>query len=362
MLRILTSVIFVLSTICQAAELEYATGKTITSKALSSEREYYVRLPDSYANSPNRRYPVLYILHGQWDTLPAAATLSLLEGTTPEFILVGVQSQGPELRPAPKDSSKRATPFSQFLHQELVPHIDKNYRTAPYRILSGHSNSGRFVVNSWLDAGNTFSAYYAYSPSLEDGAINTRVDKLGLKRLKQHSPLTVTIASEGDHMQQPFTRLTEQLPPESTGNTHFRRFPEQSHSTSRHASLMYALQTTFAGWVPSRDLKIGGFEGLQKHYSDLEARFGFEAAIPLEMLQRLSAHYSISEEPNAEENTRKIIQHGINRGPENADAFIEIADYLKNNDYSEAGVEVQNAVCAFAPNHRACQLANRSSN
>lgn len=341
--------------------LDYATGATIESEALSAKREIYIKLPASYETKASQRFPVLFILHGQWDTLPAVATLSLLDGEIPELIVVGVPSRGEELQPRGPEAASRATPFSRFLHKELVPYVEKNFRTAPYQLLSGHSNSGRFVVNAWLDDGDTFSAYYAFSPSLEDGAINQRVEQIGVKNLRRQSPLTVTIADEGDHMQEPFTRLIQQLPPNETGNTSFKRFPEQSHSTSRHASLMHALQTTFAGWKPSREVRIGGVAGLKQHYADLTERFGFKATPPLEMLQRLSAHYSISTDPASAENTSQIVSYGLDQYPEDADAFIEIADYLRDNDYAQAGSKVKQAVCKLAPKNQACDLAQKTS-
>ena len=349
------------SAVSYAIPLDYATSETISSDALSTEREVYVKLPESYADNPKRTFPVLYVLHGQWDTLPAVATLALLDDEIPELIVVGVQSKGPELHPNVSDNANRETPFSRFLHGELVPYIEKHYRTANYQILSGHSNSGRFVVNTWLDNGKDFSAYYAFSPSLEDGAINQRVDQIGVEKLKQHSPLTVTIASEGEHMQDPFTRLTEQLNPKVTANTGFKRFPQDSHSTSRHTSLMHALQTTFAGWKPSRAVRIGGVAGLKQHYADLTESFGFKAVPPLEMLQRLSAHYSISTDPDSEENTKQVVSYGLEQYPGDADAFIEIADYLRDNDYAQAGIKVKQAVCKLAPKNQTCDLAQKTS-
>ena len=79
-------------------------------------------------------------------TLPAVSTIDLLENELPGFIIVGVESQGMELRPV----EGQQTPLSQHLEKEVVPHVNKKYSVAPYRILSGHSNSGRFVLDRWL--------------------------------------------------------------------------------------------------------------------------------------------------------------------------------------------------------------------
>ena len=146
--------------------LEYATSNSISSKTLSAERSFYIKLPSSYASNTTKDYPVLFVLHGQWDMLAAVATLDLLADEIPEFVTVGVDVRGRELRPGESGEHKAATPFFQFLHRELVPHIRANYRTAPYEILSGHSNSGRFVMNAWMENGDFFSSYYSFSPSI----------------------------------------------------------------------------------------------------------------------------------------------------------------------------------------------------
>ncbi|SHE67265.1 Putative esterase [Microbulbifer donghaiensis] len=356
---ILAAVLF--SSICHAATLSYADSLTIDSAALAEKREFYIKLPDSYSENPQRKYPVLYVLHGQWDTLPAVATLTLLDNEIPEFIVVGVQSRGPELRPASDEATSRQTPFARFLDKELVPHIEKHYRVAPYKILSGHSNSGRFVMNSWLDDGKDFSAYYAFSPSMEDGVINSRAKAIPNQILRKRAPLAVTIASEGDHMQVPFTELAKELLPPSLGNTTFKRFPEQTHSTSRHASLMFALQTTFSGWTPSYQVKVGGFAGLKQHYTELNERFGFYTEIPLETLQRLSAHHGMSDAEDADENLALIIEYGIEQKADNAEAFIEVVDYMNNNDLKAGGARVLKNVCRVVPSNKACQLASKSA-
>ncbi|SDZ83368.1 alpha/beta hydrolase [Microbulbifer marinus] len=357
---ILTLVAMFLSGICHAATLDYADGVTIESDALSERRDFYIKLPDSYAENLQRTYPVIYVLHGQWDMLPAVATLRLLDNEIPEFIVVGVQSRGPELRPASDDVTSRKTPFARFLEKELVPYIEKHYRVAPYKILSGHSNSGRFVMNSWLDDGKDFSAYYAFSPSMEDGAINRRVKAIPNQILRKRAPLTVTIANEGDHMQAPFTELSEKLLPPSLGNTTFKRFPEQSHSTSRHASLMFALQHTFTGWEPSYAVKTSGFAGLKQHYAELSERFGIATEIPLETLQRLSAHYSMSDAAGADDNLAQVVGYGLERKAGNVDAFIEVVEYMNSNDLDAGGAKVLKQVCTLVPSNQACQLASRS--
>ena len=82
--------------------LTFGETKTIDSKAFSSQREYYVHLPESYAEEHDRKYPILYVLHGQWDLLSTVAVVDAISNAIPELIIIGVNSKGPEWR-APGD-------------------------------------------------------------------------------------------------------------------------------------------------------------------------------------------------------------------------------------------------------------------
>src|ERR1700690_555305 len=63
----------------------------------SPDRDVFVYLPPSYASAKNRRYPVVYFLHGYsvkaeayWNmmTVPATADKEMTDGTVHEMILV----------------------------------------------------------------------------------------------------------------------------------------------------------------------------------------------------------------------------------------------------------------------------------
>ena len=91
---------------------------------------------------------------------------------------------------------------------------------------------------------------------MEDGDIGDYMQDVSSEMYARYSPLTMTIANEGEHMQVPFAQLIEKLSEDRKGNFNFRRSPNQTHSSGRHASLMYAFQTGFFDWNPSRETKI----------------------------------------------------------------------------------------------------------
>lgn len=345
------SLVLFFSQFSYSSDLVLAKQIKLKSKFLDEERNLLIKLPVHYGEE-KATYPVLYVLHAQWDMLSVLSTLDLLENEIPDFIVVGVESKGMELRP----SAGEITPFSKYLSQEVVPYIKQHYKVAPLSILSGHSNSGRFVLDYWLNDISVFSQYYAFSPSLEDGYIVERASKVAAKSLQKKAPLVITIANEGEHMQAPFDKLSQQLGALPDTFFIFTKFPDQSHRTTKHSSMQFALQSTFRGWNPTHEVKVGGLDGLRNHYSKLEEKFGFKVDISNETLQKLIFHYAISD---GEEAVRQLDQHiafTIKQSDEDPSVLFEVVDYLLNNDYQEAGNSVFKGICRYTEEHTRCQI------
>lgn len=349
---IFLGLILFFSQITFADDLTLAKEITLNSEFLKEKRNLLISLPDEYEDS-DATFPVLYLLHAQWDMLPTLSTIDLLEDQIPNFIIIGVESKGKELRP---DGGK-ATPFSNYLTQEVLPYINQHYRAAPFNILSGHSNSGRFVLDYWLSNKPLFSQYYAFSPSLDDGYIVERVTKLSIVSLKDKAPLIVSLANEGDHMQTPFDEFHKLMSRQADSRSVFKKFPEQSHRTTKHPSMQFALQSTFENWKPSYEVRISGLEGLKSHYAALTKKFGFKTKIPTETLQRLSYHYAMIEGEQAKDQLEQHIAFTISQSKEGADALFEIADYLTGNSHQRIGESMFNRICSHVKKHSRCTQA-----
>jgi predicted alpha/beta superfamily hydrolase len=60
-----------------------------------------------------------------------------------------------------------AAKFRAFLARELIPDVEKAFRTDGFRIVSGHSASGQFALYCLESEPALFQAYIALSPSLD---------------------------------------------------------------------------------------------------------------------------------------------------------------------------------------------------
>ncbi len=166
---------------------------TMTSTVLDEEREYTVHLPESYSTAGMSRYPVLYVLDGQSQAGHTAESAALMAriGAIPEVIVVGVSSMDGEIRnrdytpPDMRlDTDRAGGPtgagdrFLRFLQEELIPSVERDYRTMRPRMLTGWSRGGLFVTYSLLAAPELFDARFAHSPALwrENDLIVTQLE------------------------------------------------------------------------------------------------------------------------------------------------------------------------------------------
>jgi len=154
-------------------------GKKITifSGTLKENRKIWIYNPDLTATShiSDKHYPIVYVLDGDahfLSTVGIIQQLSQANGNTilPEMIVVGIENTDRlrDLTPSltASDSKDKVNPFVNFLESELMPYVDKNYNTAPYRILVGHSLGGLTVIDILTNSPKLFNAYIAIDPSM----------------------------------------------------------------------------------------------------------------------------------------------------------------------------------------------------
>lgn len=153
----------------------------VTSTALGEVREFTVHLPAGYAREPRRRYAVVYVLDGPpLDAHTAeGATMVATAGDGAPLIVVGIPNMRrgdrardflpPALSFARPDAAAftgAADRFLAFLRGELIPRIERDYRTTRQRLLVGHSLGAIFVCYSLAAAPTLFDARFAHSPAI----------------------------------------------------------------------------------------------------------------------------------------------------------------------------------------------------
>lgn len=145
----------------------------------SADPEVHVYLPPSYARQPERRFPVLYLLHGflsspSDSTTPGPGAPSVQEqmdtlvqqGAIQEFIVV-IPSGRNRYGGSFYMNSPVTGGWEDAIVKDLVAFVDSTYRTlarAESRGIAGHSMGGFGALRLGMRHPDVFSAVYAMSP------------------------------------------------------------------------------------------------------------------------------------------------------------------------------------------------------
>ena len=153
---------------------------TIGSRVLGEMRRINVYLPPPYTTATAERFPVLYMPDGGMaeDFLHVAGLVqvSVGNGTMRPMVLVGIENTerrrdltGPttvaeDRRIAPRVGG--SAEFRTFIRTELIPEIERRYRTTRERAIIGESLAGLFIIETLLLEPAMFDTYIAFDPSL----------------------------------------------------------------------------------------------------------------------------------------------------------------------------------------------------
>lgn len=166
-------------------------GKVLESLELKSlllnrTVKYSVYLPPGYETS-ERRYPVLYLLHGysdnemgwiQFGKAPETADAAIASGEVAPMIIV-MPDAGLSWY---LNSFDGKAPYEDMFFQELIPHIDRYYRTRPvkeFRAIAGLSMGGFGSLVYSLKHAEMFSSCVAFSAAVRttDDILNPPADR-----------------------------------------------------------------------------------------------------------------------------------------------------------------------------------------
>ncbi|GGY83762.1 hypothetical protein GCM10011613_30830 [Cellvibrio zantedeschiae] len=141
---------------------KFTDGLKYKSKHTKIEYPYSVYLPPNYETS-KKTYPVLYLTDGQW----VKEFHKAVEAHHKDFIVVAIE-QGPEDRRMVDYKLPGALPYIRFLKEEIIPHIEKKYRTNSNRLFWGASLGA--TVGEILLSQETGKKPYFSTYALSDGA------------------------------------------------------------------------------------------------------------------------------------------------------------------------------------------------
>ena len=267
----------------------------IRSRILNEPRPLMIAKPAGYEEGTDR-YPVLYLLDGDVHFHHATGIVSFLSesGRIPGMLVVAIPNTNRAERtrdltpPSQAELDIRFSPtaggadaFLRFLIGELMPYVEKNYRTRPYKILVGHSLGGLFALHALTTRPKAFDAYIAIDPRLDwnNQALVSQAKAFFEATTELHADLYMTASADAalGGIRKLAGVLDEKAPQGFRWS--FHRMPEETHISIPHRSIYLGLDAIFDGWHLTNPLELydkGGLAAIHRHFREGGKRFGYD--------------------------------------------------------------------------------------
>jgi tetratricopeptide (TPR) repeat protein len=273
----------------------------------------------------------------------------------PEMIVVAITNtdRTRDLTPTkPKDAGKEAATsggadrFLKFIETELIPQVEKTYRTHPYRVFAGHSLGGLLAVHAFATHNDLFNAYIAVSPSLWwDNEIAIRETE---EFLKGHEAvdrtLFITLGDEKGGMRSGFDKAKAML-----ARYHPKGFvcdsmlmEDEDHGSVVLRSHYFGLKKIFDGWQPSRETVAGGMQAVEDHFKKLSAKYHYPVR-PSESLMNQLGYQLLG--AGKKDEAIAVFKSNVERYPNSANVYDSLAEaYEKSGKMDLAKTNYERAV------------------
>ncbi|WP_348798142.1 alpha/beta hydrolase [Flavobacterium adhaerens] len=301
----LLTILFVFFSISNFAQIKKIA---FDSEKLKEKREIYISLPQSYEKNKDKQYPLIVLLDGDYLLNPFVSNLQYGSywDELPEVIIVGISQSKNDQRlidcgvdPVTGMPDGKSIDFFDFISLELVPMVQKEYRTTNFKIIAGHDTTAAFSNFFLYQDRSLFNAYISLSPELP---LNME-DKLPEIIASSKLPIFYYLSTaEGDEskMQQRIKKLDSDLSTIKNldFNYKFENFSETSHYSLVLKSIPSALYQIFSAIQPISvheyntkiaPLKEGYVEYLKRKYDIIENSFGIKTPIRISDFKAIEA-------------------------------------------------------------------------
>lgn len=344
----------------QTNKIEIGIIDTVTSKILNEKRAVWIYKPDNF--DLTKKYPVIYLLDGDWHFVSVAGMiqqLSYINGNAicPEMIIVGIpiKDRFRDLTPSCDSSISKTSGgynnFISFINNELFPYINSTYPTSPYKMFIGHSLGGLTVVNTLMKFPNMFNSYIAIDPSMWwDNQISLKEANTVLSSKKfENKKLFLAIANNmnkgmdtvsvrNDNTRNTLTirsnlKFSDILKANTNNELNFQTkyYINESHASIPLIATYDALHFIFDFYnfpldkSDYTDTTMSIAYRMEKHYNDVSKKMGYKINPSESIINTLGYNaISLKNLPLAE----YFFKMNINNFPDSYNAFDSFGDYF----------------------------------
>lgn len=353
---IITLIFFIFQNNCFAKIRGASKIDGLYSTILSEQRDLLIQLPNSYNQNKNLRYPVMYLTDGLRNFNHAAGTLDLLTQSdeAQEMIIVAIKNthRTRDFTPTYDESynqwgfSGGADKFLNFIEQELMPYIDKHYRTNDFNIISGHSLGGLLTVYSLQTRPHLFQAHFAFSPSLwwHNEMIFKNAKSFFANTPELNNYLYLNLANEGGIMLSAFDKykqLLQHYKPKGF-SYNIELDDKENHSTSAMVGHNKAYTQLYKKIQCPKDVIAQGFPAIEQYYSQLSKNYGAEIKASYNTLAQVAGMAFDNKDITT---AIKAYESIILKFPHLSDPYYRLAYiYEANGDFTDAIKNIDKAL------------------
>lgn len=291
----------------ESDQIVIGTKHSMHSSILDEERSYWISLPDSYndTNASYKKYPVLVLLDGNIHFKSISGMVNYMSSDRyrsykiPEMIVVGIVNVDRRRDYTPdkiitrrENNSGGGEKFLSFLEKELIPLIEDQYRTEPYRILFGHSLGGLLTTHSYMKETSSFNSFIAVDPSFgtwDSETMDRKLDSLTPNSFNRY--LYIATANWGkrnirnrDRHIRLFEGLHSKSEDDFPGSLEY--FEDENHSSVPVIAFLNGISTIYKGYgISYRD--ITSKEQLVNHYKTISDRLSWKISPPESLVNQL---------------------------------------------------------------------------
>jgi len=288
-------------------QIVIGTKHTIHSNVLEEDRAYWVSLPESYDGKgmSYKSYPVLIVLDGKSHFRSVSGIVNYMSSgyngnrRIPEMIVVAIQNVN-RSRDFTPDKIITTRPnnfgggdkFLSFLENELLPQLDQEYRTMPYRILYGHSLGGLLATHAYMKEKTLFNSFIAVDPSFGSWDSETMDKKIAAVTDESFNRFiymaTANWGKRNFKNRNRHVRLYEALNSKCEGEfpAQLEYFENEDHGSVPTVAFYNGISAIFKGYgVSYRDIKSK--EQLVTHFQSLSQRLSWDFDPPEALVNRI---------------------------------------------------------------------------
>ncbi|MEN0003544.1 MAG: alpha/beta hydrolase-fold protein [Bacteroidota bacterium] len=354
----------VLQTKVNAQEITIGFQDSLYSETLQEMRHLKVFLPPSYEKYTSVKYPVTFLLDGNFLFHSASGMIEYMSktGELPEMIVIAIANTQRTRDFTPthtlinyegeEDQGLKASGggerFLTFLEAELIPYIQEQYKALPFNTIIGRSFGGLIAGHNYLQANSKINRFLLIDPSfwwdeqwLVEQAKATSVEAIQQKRMYISCSDNFEYSDYIKGMRASQEGFAAQLVAKGLSKSAMQLdyFEEETHGTVTLPSLRNGLLFLFNDFYLD-GMKYKTADEILNHFQQFAAA-NHPAIYPLEgMITWLASKQSAGYPDRAE----RLYQLNLKHFPESVRAHFALAQHYEKQEDKAAAIALYEAI------------------